>query len=60
MPAHREQLARTGQLIELGKQNGNERLIEINEATRVNLVAIIERAEQLERQQREEENDDAA
>ena len=60
MPAHREQLARTEQLIELGKQNGNERLIEINEATRVNLVAIIDRAEQLERQQREEENDDAA
>jgi hypothetical protein len=60
LPQHREQLARTEQLIEHGKQNGNQRLIEINETTRVNLVAIIERAEQLERQQREEENDDAA
>ncbi len=60
LPAHREQLARTEQLIEHGKQNGNQRLIEINETTRVNLVAIIERAEQLERQHREEENDDAA
>ena len=60
LPQHREQLARTEQPIELGKQNGNERLIEINEATRVNLGAIIQRAEQLERQQRQEENDDAA
>ena len=61
---HREQLERTEQLIELGKENGNERLVEINEATRVNLVAIIERAEQLERQQpdntRAEEDKDAA
>jgi hypothetical protein len=60
LPQHREQLARTEQLIEYSKQNGNQRLIEINETTRVNLVAIIERAEQLERQHREEENDDAA
>ena len=64
LPQHREQLARTQQLIELGKQNGNERLVEINEATRVNLGAIIERAEQLEREQREnperEEGRDAA
>jgi integrase len=65
LPQHREQLARTEQLIEHGKQNGNQRLVEINEATRVNLVAIIERAEQLEReghdhQQREEEGDGAA
>jgi hypothetical protein len=57
---HREQLARTEQLIELGRQNGNERLVAINETTRVNLVAIIDRAEQLEREQREEENDGAA
>jgi hypothetical protein len=62
---HREQLERTEQLIELGKDNGNERLVEINDATRVNLVAIIERAEQLERRQPdntqgEEEKDAAA
>ena len=51
-------------LIELGKQNGNQRLVEINAATRVNLVAIIERAEQLELEQREnpeqQEDGDAA
>jgi integrase len=64
LPQHREQLERTAQLIELGTENGNERLVEINEATRVNLVAIIERAEQLERDNRDnptaEEDDDAA
>jgi integrase len=63
LPQHREQLARTKQLIEHGKANGNERLVAINEATKVNLVAIIERAEELERQQREdtrgEEKNDA-
>jgi len=51
-------------LIELGKHNGNERLVEINEATRINLMAIIERAEQLEREQHDnperEEHKDAA
>jgi integrase len=60
---HREQLARTEQLIELGKTNGNERLVEINEATKVNLVAIIERAQQLEREaddNQQQEEDDAA
>ena len=64
LPQHREQLARTEQLIELGKENGNERLVAINETTRVNLIAIIERAEQLEREQAEnparEATDDAA
>jgi hypothetical protein len=50
LPQHREQLAHAEQLIELGRQNGNERLVAINEATRVNLIAIIERAEELERQ----------
>jgi hypothetical protein len=62
---HREQLARTEQLIKVGRENGNQRLVEINEATRVNLVAIIERAEQLERDNhenptREEADEDAA
>lgn len=46
---HREHLERTEQLIERGKANDNQRLVEINAATKVNLVAIIERAEQLER-----------
>jgi integrase len=60
LPQHREQLARTEQLIELGKRNGHQRLVAMNEATKVNLVAIIERAEQLEREQCEEGNDGAA
>jgi integrase len=59
---HREQLERTEQLIEHGKTNGNERLIEINEATKVSLIAIIERAVRLERDNpaREEDEDAAA
>ena len=61
LPQHREQLKRTEQLIELGKQNGNERLVEINEADKVSLVAIIDRAERLERENpTREEDDDAA
>jgi integrase len=62
LPQHREQLERTELLIELGRENGNERLVEVNEATKVNLLAIIERAEQLERQEHpdREEGDDAA
>ena len=46
---HREQLARTEQLIKLGQANGNQRLVEINQATKISLEAIIDRAEQLER-----------
>jgi integrase len=46
---HREQLSRTDQLIEHARSNGNERVIEINEATKASLLAIIERGEQLER-----------
>lgn len=61
---HREQLARTEQLIELGRENGNQRLVEINQATKVSLVAIIERAEQLEQDNHDradgEEGEDAA
>ena len=62
---HREQLERTEHLIKLGSENGNQRLVEINEADRVSLVAIIERAEALEHEQqndpeRQEEDRDAA
>jgi integrase len=57
---HREQLDRTEQLIAHGEANGNERLIEINEATKVNLIAIIERAEQLKADHDEEDEDAAA
>jgi hypothetical protein len=61
LPQHREQLTRAERLIELGAQNGNQRLVEINEADRVSLVAIIERAEQLKRgNPTREEDDDAA
>jgi integrase len=48
LPLHREQLARTDQLIEHAKTSGNQRLVEINETTKVSLVAIIQRAEQIE------------
>ena len=51
---HREQLTRTEQLIAHGQANGNDRLVEINEATRVNLIAIIQRAEQLGETRRED------
>lgn len=57
---HREQLARTEQLIAHGRAQGNDRLVEINEATKVNLVAIIERAEQLTADNDEEDADAAA
>jgi hypothetical protein len=61
---HREQLARTERLIELGTRNSNQRLVEINQATRTSLVAIIERAEQLEREaqnaEQDEDGDEAA
>ena len=59
LPQHREQLARTEQLIALARENGNERLIAINEATRVSLVAIIERAEQLDRREHHDREEDA-
>jgi hypothetical protein len=51
---HREQLSRTEQLIAHGQANGNDRLVEINQATRVNLIAIIQRAEQLGKTRRED------
>jgi hypothetical protein len=59
LPQHREQLARTEQLIERARENGNERLIEINEATKVSLVAIIERTEQLEHEEHDDREEDA-
>ncbi|MGH2762970.1 MAG: tyrosine-type recombinase/integrase [Thermoleophilaceae bacterium] len=42
LPAHRDQLARTEQLIADAQQNGNARLVEMNEPVRVNLLAIID------------------
>jgi integrase len=51
---HREQLTRTEQLIAHGQANGNDRLVEINQPTKVNLIAIIQRAEQLGETRRED------
>jgi hypothetical protein len=42
LPAHREQLQRTEQLIASAQQSRAQRLVEINEPLRVNLIRIIE------------------
>lgn len=42
LPAHREQLDRTEQLIASATASGAQRLVEINEPVRVNLIRIIE------------------
>jgi hypothetical protein len=42
LPAHREQLARTEQLIASAQASGAQRLVEINEPVRINLIRIIE------------------
>jgi hypothetical protein len=42
LPLHRDQLARTEQLITAARENGNARLVEMNEPVRLNLLAIIE------------------
>ena len=42
LPAHHEQLQRTEQLIASAQESGAQRLVEINEPVRVNLIRIIE------------------
>jgi integrase len=42
LPAHRDQLARTEQLIQSARASGAQRLVEINEPVRINLIRIIE------------------
>ena len=48
LPAHRDQLTRTEQLIAEAEADGRQRLVEINEPVRLNLVRIIEGLEALE------------
>lgn len=48
LPAHRDQLARTEQLIAAARENGNARLVEMNEPVKVNLIRIIEGLETLD------------
>ncbi len=42
LPAHRDQLQRTEQLISSAHDTGARRLVEMNESVRVNLIRIIE------------------
>ena len=42
LPAHRDQLQRTEELIAAAQTAGSERLVEMNEPVRLNLVRIIE------------------
>ncbi len=48
LPLHRDQLARTDQLIAAFQQNGNTRLVAMNEPIKVNLLRIIEGLETLD------------
>jgi hypothetical protein len=48
LPAHRDQLARTGQLIADAKADGRQRLVEMNEPIRLDLIRIVEGLEALE------------
>ena len=48
LPAHRDQLASTIQLIDTSRAAGHERLVDQNEQIRLNLVRIIEGLEALE------------
>ena len=48
LPAHRDQLARTEQLLTHAEAAGRRRLIEINEPVRLNLIRIIDGLQALE------------
>ncbi len=48
LPLHRDQLERTEQLIAAAQENGNVRLVEMNEPVRINLLAVIEGLETLD------------
>jgi hypothetical protein len=47
LPAHREQLTRTEQLIAEAQADGRQRLVDMNEPVRLNLLRIIEGLETL-------------
>jgi hypothetical protein len=42
LPAHRAQLTRTDELIAAARESGAQRLVDMNEPVRVNLIRIIE------------------
>jgi hypothetical protein len=48
LPAHRDQLARTEQLIAQAEADRRQRLVEINEPVRLTLIRIIDGLEALE------------
>ena len=48
LPAHRDQLTRTEQLIAQAHADGRQRLVEMNEPVRLNLIRIIDGLESLE------------
>ena len=48
LPAHRDQLTRTEQLIAQAEADGRQRLVEMNEPVRLNLIRIIDGLETLE------------
>jgi integrase len=48
LPAHRDQLTRTEQLIAQAQADGRQRLVDMNEPVRLNLIRIIEGLEALE------------
>jgi hypothetical protein len=48
LPLHRDQLERTEQLLAAARENGNARLVEMNEPVRLNLLRIIDGLETLD------------
>jgi len=48
LPLHRDQLQRTEQLLAAARENGNARLVEMNEPVRLNLLRIIDGLETLD------------
>lgn len=48
LPAHRDQLSRTEQLVAAAEADGRRRLVEINEPIRLNLIRIIDGLDALE------------
>jgi hypothetical protein len=48
LPAHREQLSRTEELIAAAQADGRRRLVDMNEPVRLNLVRIIDGLEALD------------
>jgi len=54
LPQHREQLERTKRLVATARANGRQRLVEMNEPVRLNLIRIIDGLEALDGQHDDE------